>query len=109
MSARRAPNSGIRRSAHQLDVLAQIELIRLEGQAAVPGEEPDQRDLLLRAEHLALAIEHACLMDRRSHGDLQHHAGDARTDGAGSPGTSTFDRRTARHNRAERAICVLLV
>jgi hypothetical protein len=52
-----------------LHVLAEIELVRLAGQAAVPGQEPDERDLLLAREELLSNGQSRC---RRNHLHVDH-------------------------------------
>ena len=57
MSARRAPNSGDVAFCAPGDELAEVEAVGVEGQAAVAGQEPGQRELLRWGEQLLLLFD----------------------------------------------------
>jgi hypothetical protein len=91
------------------DVLAQVQRVGVAGQAAVAGQEPRQRQLLVGAEQLVSRREHAACRDGNVHdGNLQASSrGSSGRDRSGSP--SSHQRpptvRLASEIAPERAIC----
>jgi hypothetical protein len=75
------------------DVLAQVERVGLEGEAAVAGQEPCQRQLLVDAERHVSPHEHGACRDGNVHGGTSKRRAEAPVAGTGQAAPAVIGSR----------------